>query len=614
VVDQALTVSYLARVFRVKSESIERLVRGRSPLWAGVIVALGVTVLQVASVSHYGMTSDLPALYWAGDRTLYWLGHPTEPGALDYKGPEPAGFHTSFKRLPAIDDPMHYPVLPGFIAASTSAIFHSWLGWLDVIDGHHVGLILLNAVALVLFCIYACRLLGVGAGIAATIAMALFPSGIGRWPNDAKDWPCAQFYALTILSAAVGLVEAKSRYLLHAGVLLGFALSCKINVAFGVATLILWTPIAYFALFRGHRPLDRRLVIAYFAAPFVGLAVFIVLWPWLYYGRPSDWWNHVYEYLRFMGNYGARERPTFTAYPLKAVAFMTPPVVLVAALVQAAVGWRGGRKQLVLWSLQMLWVAVPIVRIAMPHSNFYDANRHFIEYIPALCVMAGCGSVWLAARLTEFLDSRIPRFANAAVATAWLVAAGMMAWPVVEYHPYEVAYFNDLIGGLGGAQRKALFHMDPPHDFRVNGTEGDFWFSSARDGARDLRALAKPGDRITMCGPEWTQAEQNWGVQPMARFVQPWDSDFSQVQYEYISPRENWCWWRLVRRLESERPVVKRVERGGGLIYEIVGPRSETPHAPVSAETWYELHPAPRDRDGPAWLASKKPWEKPGMP
>ena len=92
--------------------------------------------------------------------------------------------------------------------------------------------------------------------------------------------------------------------------------------------------------------------------------------------------------------------------------------------------------------------------------------------------------------------------------------------PVIQYHPYEGTYFNFLIGGLGGAQQRALFHVEPTQDIRVNGTEGDYWFSSARDAFYDLRRLNPTNAPIGICGPGRSHAMFNIIDEPRFNFVE----------------------------------------------------------------------------------------------
>src|SRR6187455_883703 len=141
--------------------------------WAPPLIALAWLVYGLVGLHAHGTTSDEPSLFYAADRTLFWLLHPRTPHALDFAGPEPTGFASDYVRFPTWEDPMHYPVFPSLVGAITSAIFHDGLGWLDVVDGHHLGLVLLNAIALWLFGRWALRLLGTTAGVAATVALAL---------------------------------------------------------------------------------------------------------------------------------------------------------------------------------------------------------------------------------------------------------------------------------------------------------------------------------------------------------------------------------------------------------------------------------------------------------
>jgi len=182
-------------------------------------------------------------------------------------------------------------------------------------------------------------------------------------------------------------------------------------------------------------------------------------------------------------------------------------------------------------------------------------------------------------------------------ASPTLIGLGLAAvlWPVIQYHPYEVAYFNSFIGGLGGAQTYGLFGMPPPTSGKVRGTEGDYWFSSMRDALEDLRGIAKSGDTVSACGgPYFHRVNSEENPLPV-RFVDWWEAEYHTGQYMLLMPRETTCWWREIREFEAERPVVKRVTRGGGLIYEILGPKTGEKYTPVSPETWYEKNPIPSD-------------------
>jgi hypothetical protein len=560
--------------------------RAKAPLLAALAVAGLAGVFGLSQLGRYGVTIDSPSLFYAGDRTLFYILHPHVQGALAFRGREPRGFSTTFERHPEQADPLHYPVLTGLLAAITSRVLHDRLGWLDVVDGHHAALVLLHALCLFLYARYASRLLGPLAGVSATVILALFPSALGHSFNNAKDWPCALFYGLAVLAAGVGLVEGRARPLLASALFVGLALSAKLNGIFVFPTILLWTPVAYLLLYRGRRAVSAPLVGAYLLAPYVAGLVFFVLWPWLYYGQLPDWWRHIHWYVSFMLDYGVGSRPGFTAHPFVCLLFMTPPLVLLLALVYALFGWRGGRERTAVHALLVTWLLVPLLRIAAPRSNFYDANRHFLEYIPALAAMAGGGAAlahrWLAARWPAG-RSRLVAGAAAALCLAALV------WPLAEYHPYETTYFNVLEGGLGRAQRRGLFLTSPYAD-RLNGTEGDYWYSSLRAGLRDLAKFSPAGGTVGLCGPRAPQARADLPADSRLHILD--GNDATDVAFlVYASPRPRECGWNDVRDIEVARPLLRRVERGGGLIYEVFGPRDGRTRPFLTGPTAYDAVP-----------------------
>src|SRR5678816_155605 len=119
-------------------------IRDRLERYAPHLVALAYLLLALPLLPQHGVTYDAPALYYAGDRTLFFLTHPRVPGALDFASrPEPPGFRSFFSRDDEWADPMRYPVLPGLVAAIVSAVVHDVFGLLDPAAAHHLGLVLL---------------------------------------------------------------------------------------------------------------------------------------------------------------------------------------------------------------------------------------------------------------------------------------------------------------------------------------------------------------------------------------------------------------------------------------------------------------------------------------
>jgi hypothetical protein len=536
------------------------------PLAISAALALCWLFFGIVALHDYGLGIDSPALFYAGDRSVFGLRHPGTPGVFDLNAPEPPGFQTPYGRNPAWDDPMHYPGLPGLVAAFSNQLFHVRLARLSDLDAHQLGLVLLHVIGLFFFTFYGCRLLGNLAGASAGVALALFPTAIEQAFTNPKDWPCALYYGAGVLAFGFAIRSGKGRHVLASAVLLGISLGAKANTGFAVVTILLYSPIAWFLLYRRQKPLPASFIAAFAAAPLVSFAVFFISWPWLYEGPLLTWVEHITDYVQFVTAFGHGVRPTFTVYPFKAIAVQSPPLILVCALAYALLGWRRvTRIERAAWWLLVCWLGVIVIRIAAPHSNFYDATRHFLEYVPALCAMAGAG----ASMMVGFVRARMPRLvhpATAAVAAACALTS--LVLPVVLYHPYELAYFNFLVGGLGGAQRSHVLSEPPPQDRRARGTEGDYWFSSVRIADRDLSHLMKPGETIAWCGAWPWQIVQDW---PVGTPPPPWaTSDRS----DYLLVGTRGC-DSEIQELESDRfrrPLLIEERRGGGVIYRIYGP------------------------------------------
>jgi hypothetical protein len=113
----------------------------------------------------------------------------------------------------------------------------------------------------------------------------------------------------------------------------------------------------------------------------------------------------------------------------------------------------------------------------MPGMNVYDGIRHFLEVAPALAMLAALGAeeaVWLVGEAARRLPRRAVR---TGVALLFLPAL----LDLVRFTPYEIAYFNPLIGGLPGAQAAGIQDAT------------DYWGTSYRRGFAWLNENAPLG-------------------------------------------------------------------------------------------------------------------------
>jgi hypothetical protein len=123
----------------------------------------------------------------------------------------------------------------------------------------------------------------------------------------------------------------------------------------------------------------------------------------------------------------------------------------------------------------------------------FDGVRHFLELFPALAILGGIAASRLAslvetaplpsrsaataAAVSPAAASSTVRRGAAALVLVLLLTPGIAA--VARVHPFELAYWNALAGGLGGARAKGLAQA------------GDYWVTSYRTGIDWLNANAE---------------------------------------------------------------------------------------------------------------------------
>jgi len=174
--------------------------------------------------------------------------------------------------------------------------------------------------------------------------------------------------------------------------------------------------------------------------------------------------------------------PWQNAWVLMAV---TVPVSILAA---SAVGLFGafrvaGRDRLPLYFV-LHFVTIPVVR--MFPTPAHDGVRLLLPAFFFLAALAGWGAVRLADTLSRLTRARSPRLARAVVAALVL---GPAAWQLVKTHPFELSYYNELVGGPRGAWRSGRFELT-------------YWYDAFNPRALgELNRALPPGAEIDFLNP-----------------------------------------------------------------------------------------------------------------
>ncbi|MCB0335902.1 MAG: glycosyltransferase family 39 protein [Bdellovibrionales bacterium] len=376
----------------------------------------------------------------------------------------------------------------GFAQTLTAASKYVLYGIFDIcdpIDAHHFVLGLLVALQALVLSLFVRRELGTTAALFCTIALLSHPRFWAHAHNNPKDITEAALYTFIVVSFYKGIIKDKSHYITMSAVLWGLALATKANALFLTVILGPWVGIVALARWRRKESLISGTVFdSLLWFPFLGLATTIVAWPLLMVNFPEYVGKH-FNFLLWRGLEGPNHWQIMPWYKLL---ITTPPVFLVLGILgilMVFVSFFKRQHSQVFYPLLLLWFFIPILRVSIPKANDFDMIRHWIEFLPAFAILAGIGArsvvdvvgmVWQRVSGTEARFLRLP---TTSLVFAALAFSPTLYWNV-KNHPYQVVYFNDLVGGLAGAQEKGLLEAT------------DYWGSSYRVAYRWLNENVEP--------------------------------------------------------------------------------------------------------------------------
>jgi hypothetical protein len=329
---------------------------------------------------------------------------------------------------------------------------------------------------------------GPAVGFLSALLLVITPRYYGGMFNNPKDIPFAVGYIWAVyylLQFAKQLPDISPRINVKLGLAIGVALATRIGglILLGYLGLIvgLWF-IAYsrsvgltFQTIRACFPVVRSgaLITA------ISWAVMLLFWPWAQvrpFTRPfqaltrfsyfADWQGMVL----FRGSLvKSTELPR--VYILQWLVITLPEIFLAALAVALLYGvWRlfAIRRQGIPVDLRngailLLAGLFPIVYVIAKKSILYNAERHVTFVVAPLACLAAWGS-YLAV-------SKLGPAAKRAVALSVFAYLIFHVNTMVRLHPDEYVYFNQLVGGLKGANGRY---------------DTDYWGNSFREAVQDL--------------------------------------------------------------------------------------------------------------------------------
>ncbi|MBM4309916.1 MAG: hypothetical protein FJ119_03070 [Deltaproteobacteria bacterium] len=301
---------------------------------------------------------------------------------------------------------------------------------------------------------------GFAAGLCGAACLLLMPRVFGHAHFGTTELPLMTLWFLCVCAFWRGREQASFSVLL--AVLWGMALATKFTAVLIPAPLVLW------ALVYRDRASLRNFILMLLVAPIVAIAL-----------NPGWWYDPIAKISQYVATSLSRDEhiPIPTMYFGQALPFRphwsyAPVMTALTIPVSTLVLFLFGTGNLVLKKDQrsydlLMFMTVPVLLliVMLPGAPVHDGVRQFIYIMPFIAYLAGAGFAVLAGLLARAVSSA--RLRGCVTAGLLLAALAYPALETARSHPFELSYYNRLIGGLPGAYRK--------------GMEVTYWYDSITD-------------------------------------------------------------------------------------------------------------------------------------
>jgi hypothetical protein len=420
-----------------------------------IALFLGSLLLIAVTLNDYGVTWDEPPYFHASDLHVRWV--------IDFLNNLANGnFHQSLS-----DDyikslwhwnPYNVPHPPfsRIISGLTNTLTAPWL---DKFAAYRLGPALFFAVLTAVMYLWMSEVFGRATGIFSALALIATPNLFGFAHIAVTDMPLASMWFLTAYCFWKGLNSWK--WSVGFGAAWGLALATKFPALLIPIPLILWAH-----LFQRHK-YANNIAAMLFLAPLIMIASQPYLWH-----QPGP---RILEFLHEGINRAYRPETNFMIYffnqlyftdqipryyPLFIVGVTTPEPVLALALIGlVSIPWlHRWRPAPALFAINSAFV---LIMGLLPGAVLHDGVRQLLSALPFLAALAGVGFYILftwsakAAQGSKALKE-IANVKGKIIGALFLLVLFSPALDIYLCHPFQLSYYNRLVGGIRGAYARGL--------------------------------------------------------------------------------------------------------------------------------------------------------------
>lgn len=400
-----------------------------------ISVSLFICAIVFFTIKDYGVTWDEPAYIQAGKKYVEWIMNPSLKTIDEYWAKN-----------------REHPPLAKILGGFTGYIFHDRLGWFDSTLSYRISILLFIFLLNFSLFKFVSELYGDCLALIVTVTFSFMPRVFFHSHIGALDYPVTAMWFLVVYTYWKGQKDKK--WIIISSVILGFALLTKLNAFFlYVPILFQWIlnykkEIAGLILKRymGNRMDYRKGMFELISMLVFPPIIFISFWPWLW----QDTFNRVIEYGFFHINHlrvpvyylGNTYFKAPWEYPIL-LTIITIPIIFLFLFLLGII--RNNFKSHRDFTLIILFNALFPLFIISASKTKYDGIRLFLPAFPFIAIIAGIGTNYL------FGISKTLKFQKAVIFIYTLLFLLTIYFSIIRYHPYQISYFNALVGGVDGA-------------------------------------------------------------------------------------------------------------------------------------------------------------------
>lgn len=341
-----------------------------------------------------------------------------------------------------------HPPVNGILASISNFIFYQNLEILGDVESYHIFNILTACLLVFIVFVFTAEYFGFFPAIIATLSLTLYPLFWSEAHFNIKDPPEATFFAAFIYVSFKTLIKFEIKWLSLSYLFFFLALGTKFNIIFAPIIILIHFLTRVFI---GHEQIkiNKKFFLIAILGIFLVFLLFIAVWPSLWTNFPNNLIN-VFRFYKDIGTLTNYQPDKFyllgiNTYPFLWIIFTTPPLILILSTLGLFWSIKNYRYKNFLPIIFLTWFIIPILRISVPNSSVYGGDRQILEFLPAMAILAGLGSL------------QILNVVKLNTTTTKLVILMSYIFPLlilIKLHPNENVYFNAFMGGLTGAKRQ----------------------------------------------------------------------------------------------------------------------------------------------------------------